>query len=387
MNNNNSNLNSVPKKSSLKQPRYSLLGNSNEGLTSSANNIYSTPIKESNFMNEQLNTPMNICTPYNVKNRVVLSEIKPTVHRYPSSPYTSKIDSTNEVNNNINQSTENEHNNSFMSTASSKYFRNKQTNKFTGTPESLYYQNPSNSANSSYYDEIDSQSIGSLRSSNSTAQPEKKPGGKKKKKPLGRKIKDLLYLPVDKFDQIHQDLIVFMGDPFYKTLVHMFCVVLNALLFLYATKLFDYQLGYILMTISLLNSIFYFTKKRTVYLYRFQGTKLNGNMKLLEIKSPTGSIDMAVQLNIWEPSYASQRVFTFFSPLSVFLNFISGSDYDNIFTYFVVSILVSLFIWFVQTQHEDKLRDEKIMFNYVCEEYNNSMKAKNIYTLDKSTQT
>eukprot|EP01132_Coremiostelium_polycephalum_P005786 gene5786-7197_t len=275
----------------------------------SANGIV-TPIKTSsssttlpNFMNE--NTPILSTTATPIRNRVMMSEVKPKVHRYPASPYTKKstndagYDEDDDLDVDMMTTAGNE---SFISSASSKYFRNREM--FNGSPESFYYgENNSGGGGNTYESSFDNSSTAAGSSSTTPA--------KKKKKSLSRKLHDIITYPIDKWDEFHEDILTFYNKPIYKTFI-------------------------------------------------YEGNNFNSpNMSITQIVTPQESVDNVVVLDLWDPKFGSKTIFILFNPLN---------------------------LYFLNEKYEGKVRDEKIVFGQLCQDYNHFMKYKT-FTLDKGTQT
>ncbi|KAN0038806.1 hypothetical protein ACTA71_000997 [Dictyostelium dimigraforme] len=403
-----------------------------------------TPIK-SNSNNINLPTFLNESTPLpnqtpGTKNRVMMSEIKPTVHIYPSSPLdktkqpikskgggggggggglfninkflnrsnhlnlndTTIIDQTmNDKNLEENEEGEEEEdkefdkNKSFLSSNSSKFYRNGKDNNNINDNNNIINNNNNNlSPTSEYYpSSISSLSYKSISGSSSGGSGSK--SMKKtpiiRKKSLKTRIKETIKYPINKLDKIQEDIATFHDNKYYKTLIYCLALLLNLILLSYAIDLISgLPIGLVLLSISLINSILFFKSSKKSYLYRFEGTQLGPNMSIEQIESivPGGNEtkDNVVVLKIWNPKFPSKILFNFFSPLHVLMMSLSSPEFEKFLTFTVLSIIISSMFYFFGERYEQKIRDEKVLFSQVCLEYNHFMKVKPLLK-DKGTQT
>ncbi|GAM23911.1 hypothetical protein SAMD00019534_070860 [Acytostelium subglobosum LB1] len=281
-------------------------------------------------------TPITSATPLRIPKSVTMSAIKPRVHTYPSSPAPGSDDgglsaSSSGGGDNINN----------LSTSSSFYFgMDDDDTSFMGSPESVFMADSARSTPAK------------LRTKTTT-----------------QRIKDMLSYPIDKWDELHEDLLVLNNHPLYTLAVYALCAFLNILLFGYAIDLFGNFIGLLILLISAGNTLYYVNSTKKVHLYRYQGTKFaSPNMCLESIETPTGSIDNVMVLKIWDPKFTSKMVFTFFSPLHVFLMMMAGSDLDRFVNCVFLSAMIAYGIYFLTNLHDAKTRDEKILYTQLCED-------------------
>jgi len=386
----------MPRKSSLKTPRSSLLPyqeniytTNNSGSNNNNNNnmnINTPKIRVStsttlpNFLTD---TPNGGITPTPIKNRVMMSEIKPTVHRYPTSPIPNKSNSNNHNNNNNNNIDDEMMdvcNESFMSSASSKFYRNynndqyQQQEPFNGTPESIYYNGGSSSNTSSKQTSTTTTGGAPKRRLSTSSGPPKL-----KKVPFMRKVKDMIMMPIHKFDELHERVAIFQhtSNPLYKTVVFSIAALFNLLLLAYSMDLMYNVVGFSLLAISIINTILFLHSSKKVYLYRYNSNQFKSqNMYIEQVQSPTGSIDNIVVLKVWDPKYINKVLFTLFSPLHVILMMMAGPDFERFVVFSSLSVLFSYVLYFFNNKYDEKLEDEKLLFGQICEEYNHFMKVK-----------
>ncbi|KAM9952865.1 hypothetical protein ACTFIR_007921 [Dictyostelium discoideum] len=300
----------------------------------------------------------------------------------PVSQPTVNNNNNNNNNNNINNREDDEMidypNESLISSTNSK-FRATTNNNIIATPESNFKKS-FNGTNSNYL-HIPNTPNGSVNS-NAPNTP-----AKMRKKPVSEKIKDVFNYPLDKFDEIQENISTFHHSQYYKSSIYGLALLLNLLLLGYSIDLLNTFFAFLLLLFSIANTFIYFNTTKTSYLYRYEGTTFKSpNMSITQIESPSGSIDNVIVLKSWEPKFPSRVLFTLFSPLHVLIMSIAGPEFDKFVIYTMIAVAVSYSLHYLDEKYEEKIVDEKIIFSQVAAEYNHFMKVPPIL-ISKGTQT
>ncbi|EFA81373.1 transmembrane protein [Heterostelium album PN500] len=289
---------------------------------------------------------------------VTVSAIKPKVHIYPSSPAGS---------NSENQSS------SSSTFPISPYSSNSNNISTQFMDNSSFYWSPDDVDD---IDQLEAQelfyipgksdiSVDSGGSSSTMADSNRSTPAKIKPKTIKQRIQDITSYPINKWDEYHEEALILFNHPFYNSCIYVLCIILNALLFGYSIELFG----------------------NNVHLYRYTSNHFQSpNMHIEAIETPMGSVDNVVVLSVWEPKFTCKTIFTFFSPLHVALMVSAGSDLNRFINSTILSILISLGVChqsnnkknnnIFNRKYDGKIRDEKILFSQLCEEYNHQFKPK-----------